>query len=347
MVDLAKRVAPTDAAVLIRGENGTGKGVLARSIHAWSRRSSGPFVTVSAPSLNPGLLESELFGHAKGSYTGADRDVAGRIASAEGGTIFLDEVGDLPGELQPKLLRFLQEREYERVGETATRKADVRIVAATNRDLEVAVSSGAFRQDLLYRLNVFELTLPPLRLRSDIQELADRLLAFHSQRSGRPLSGFTPEARAALGRHSWPGNIRELRNAVERAAILAEGPEVGAADLPRSRLARAEPRVGVDRDRRPGPPRRSGGRAHPPRPRPVDEPRRGGPAPRDRPEHPLPEAEEARPLTRAIVQEADRGRANRTIGPLAPPDGRRRIRGNPIPVNRLRRPRHRRHGRCF
>ena len=232
VLELARRVAPTDAAVLIRGENGTGKGVLARALHAWSKRSDGPFVTVSCPSLSAELLESDLFGHARARFTGAVRDAAGKVAAAEGGTLFLDEVGDLPAALQPKLLRFLQERKYERIGETRTRSADVRLVAATNRDLDAALASGAFREDLFYRLNVVELTLPPLRRRTDILSLAEHLLRFFVRQTGRHLTGFTPEAREALTRHSWPGNLRELRNAVERAAILAQGPEVGLADLP-------------------------------------------------------------------------------------------------------------------
>ena len=229
---------PTDAAVLIRGESGTGKGVLARALHAWSRRADGPFVTVSCPSLSAELLESDLFGHVRGAFTGAVRDAAGKVAAAEGGTLFLDEVGDLPPPLQPKLLRFLQERRYERVGEAKTRAADVRLVAATNRDLEAAVAAGTFREDLLYRLNVVELTLPPLRRRSDVLDLADHLLGFFARQTGRRLTGFTPEAREALARHAWPGNLRELRNAIERAAILADGPEVGLADLP-ERIASA------------------------------------------------------------------------------------------------------------
>ena len=240
VLDLARRVAPSDAAVLIRGENGTGKGVLARALHAWGKRADGPFVTVSCPSLSAELLESDLFGHVKGAFTGAIRDAAGKVAAAEGGTLFLDEIGDLPPALQPKLLRFLQDRQYERVGEPRTRSADVRLVAATNRDLESAVAAGQFREDLLYRLNVVELTMPPLRRRTDLPDVADHLLAFFARQTGRHLAGFTPEARAALARHPWPGNLRELRNAVERAAILAAGPEVGLADLP-ERIALAAP----------------------------------------------------------------------------------------------------------
>ncbi len=237
VLDLARRVAPTEAVVLLRGESGTGKGVLARALHGWSRRADGPLVTVHCPSLSQELLESDLFGHARGAFTGAIRDSPGKVAAAEGGTLFLDEIGDLPLFLQPKLLRFLQERKYERVGETRTRVADVRLVAATNRDLEAAVATGGFREDLLFRLNVVELTMPPLRGRADLGGLADHLLAFFAAQTGRKLSGFTPEARAAILRHPWPGNLRELRNAVERAAIFAEGPEVDRADLP-ERMAR-------------------------------------------------------------------------------------------------------------
>jgi NtrC-family two-component system response regulator AlgB len=236
---------------LIRGESGTGKGVLARALHAWSKRGGGPFVTVNCPCLNPLLCESELFGHARGTFTDAVRDAAGKVAAAEGGTLFLDEVGDLPRTIQVKLHRLLQERKYERVGETLTRSADVRLVAATNHDIDAAVASGAFREDLLYRLNVIELTLPPLRRRADIGALADRLLALCSRQSGRTLTGFTPEAREVLAHYSWPGNLRELRNAVERAVILSPGPEVGLADLPeRITRVRADPDGPVEIGRR-------------------------------------------------------------------------------------------------
>ncbi len=230
------QVAATDAVVLIRGESGTGKGVLARAIHAWSPRSAGPFVTVSCPSLNAELLESELFGHARGSFTGAITDTEGKVEAAEGGCLFLDEIGDLPLLLQPKLLRFLQERRYERVGETRTRSSDVRLIAASNRKLEEAVSAGTFREDLLFRLNVVELVLPPLRSRADRMPLAEHMLAFFATQIRKKVEGFSDEARAAVLRYSWPGNLRELRNAIERAVIFASGPVLGLGDLP-SRVA--------------------------------------------------------------------------------------------------------------
>ncbi len=237
VLEQGRRVASTEAVVLIRGESGTGKGVFARAIHAWSRRSRAPFVTVSCPSLSAELLESALFGHARGAFTGAVTDTEGKVAAAEGGTLFLDEIGDLPIPLQPKLLRFLQERRYERVGEARPRSADVRLIAATNRDLDAAVAAGQFREDLLFRLNVVELTLPPLRERSDRLILAEHLLAFFARQMGKRIEGFTPEAREALFRYAWPGNLRELRNAMERAAIFSAGREVDTPDLPGRILA--------------------------------------------------------------------------------------------------------------
>lgn len=228
----ARVVAATDAVVLIRGESGTGKGALARALHAWSKQAGGAFVTVSSPSLGPDLLESDLFGHVRGAFTGAVRDVLGKVAVAEGGTLFLDEVGDMPLALQPKLLRFLQERRYERLGEAVTRSSRARLVAATNRDLESAVASGLFRDDLLYRLNTVELTLPPLRERKDILDLAARSLASFALKAGRPIDGFSEDARDALARYRWPGNLRELRNVIERAVILADGRTIGVDDLP-------------------------------------------------------------------------------------------------------------------
>jgi NtrC-family two-component system response regulator AlgB len=232
-LETAFKAAASEASILLRGESGTGKGVVARAVHARSPRAAGPFVTVACPSLSAELLESELFGHVKGAFTGAVRDTVGRVAAAEGGTLFLDEIGDLPPPLQPKLLRLLQEKRYERVGEARTRACDIRVVAATNHDLEAEVAAGRFREDLLYRLNVIEVTLPPLRRRpADVLPLADTLLGFFSRQTGKPLEGFTDEARAALERYPWPGNVRELRNAVERGVILAAGPRVGLADLP-------------------------------------------------------------------------------------------------------------------
>jgi len=220
-IDTALRVAASDATVLLRGENGTGKGVLARAIHGHSPRAASPFVVVSCPTLTDELLASELFGHARGAFTGAVRDQPGKVETAQGGTLFLDEIGDISPALQAKLLRFLQEREFERLGETETRRADVRIIAATNRDLEDAVASGRFREDLLYRLNVVELRLLPLRERAeDIVPLATRFLAFFGRAAGRHGLVLSRAAEEALRAHPWPGNIRELRNAVERAVIL-------------------------------------------------------------------------------------------------------------------------------
>jgi NtrC-family two-component system response regulator AlgB len=232
-MEIARQVAPTGAAVLLRGESGTGKTVLARAIHGWSRRAGKPFGVVSCPSLPAELLESELFGHVKGAFTGAVRDNPGRIAACEGGTLFLDEIGDLPLSLQPKLLRFLQDQEYERLGDPTTRKADVRVVTATNRDLEGEVAAGRFREDLFYRLNVIPIEIPPLRERpQDIEALATRLLAFYGRIHHRGFTGFTEGAMQSIKRHTWPGNLRELRNVIERASILCRSDRIGVEVLP-------------------------------------------------------------------------------------------------------------------
>ena len=192
-----------------------------------------PFVTVHCPSLSAELLESDLFGHVKGAFTGAVQDKVGKIEVADGGTLFLDEIGDLPPALQPKLLRLIQDKTYERVGEPTPRTADVRIVAATNRDLEDEVRTGRFREDLFYRLNVIEITMPPLRSRRrDLLPLARHLLGFFAKQSGKAVAGFTPEAEAAMKAYPWPGNVRELRNAVERGVILAADGLVGLEHLP-------------------------------------------------------------------------------------------------------------------
>ncbi|HVT60290.1 MAG TPA: sigma-54 dependent transcriptional regulator [Thermoanaerobaculia bacterium] len=220
---MARQVADSEMRVLLRGESGTGKGVLARAIHDWSGRRDRPFVVVPCPALPAELLESELFGHARGAFTGATRNNPGRVALAEGGTVLLDEIGDLPLALQPKLLRFIQEREYERVGDPTPRRADVRILAATNRDLEQSVREGRFREDLFYRLNVLTLELPPLReRREDIRPLAEHFVRFFGRQYHRPGLALSPAAVSLLGAYGWPGNVRELRNAVERATMLAE-----------------------------------------------------------------------------------------------------------------------------
>jgi NtrC-family two-component system response regulator AlgB len=231
-VELARQVAASDATVLLRGESGTGKGVLARAIHSWSHRAAKPYAIVSCPSLSQELLESELFGHVKGAFTGAVRDNPGRLAASDGGTLLLDEIGDLPMALQPKLLRFVQDREYERVGDHKTRRADVRILAATNVNLEEAMKSGKFREDLLYRIKVIEITLPPMRERpDDVVRLADRLLQQFGKRNAKRFSGFSDAAKEALRTYAWPGNVRELRNVVERASILCRGEMVGPENL--------------------------------------------------------------------------------------------------------------------
>ena len=236
-----QQVAKSEATVLIRGENGTGKGVVeARLIHQWSGRNAGPFGVVSCPSLPPELLESELFGHVKGAFTGAVRDNPGRVAASEGGTLFLDEIGDLPGNLQPKLLRFIQDHEYEHVGEPVTRRANVRVITATNVDLEAAVKGGKFREDLFYRLNVVELRIPPLRDRpQDILPMAERFLATFAIQSRKTLSGFTERAVQVMEQHLWPGNVRELRNCVERGVIFCEQSHVDVEHLGLQQAAEA------------------------------------------------------------------------------------------------------------
>ncbi len=220
-LDMAARVAISQAPVLLRGESGTGKGVVALTIHAQSPRRDHAMVTINCPTLSEELLASELFGHVRGAFTGATRDQAGRVEAAEGGTLFLDEIGEISPGLQAKLLRFLQTREFERVGDTRTRRADVRIIAATNRNLEEDVRQGRFREDLLFRLNVVEITLPPLReRREDITTLARHYLAFFARSASRAAPELSETTEQALLRYGWPGNLRELRNVMERAIIL-------------------------------------------------------------------------------------------------------------------------------
>jgi len=233
VMDTLLRAAKSPASILILGESGTGKSVVARAVHQQSNLANKPFVTVSCPSLSKELLESDLFGHMRGAFTGALRDHWGKVKTAEGGTLFLDEIGDLPMEIQPKLLRLLQEREYERVGENITRKADVRIIAATSQDLKKRVAEGAFREDLYFRLNVITAEMPPLRERQgDLLRFARHYFNHFSALCGRRLEGFSEEASAAICAYSWPGNLRELRNVIERAVILAKANKIGLEDLP-------------------------------------------------------------------------------------------------------------------
>ncbi len=221
VLDMVVRAAQSEATVLFRGESGTGKGVLARLLHAQSARAAGPFVVVNCPTLSEELLASELFGHTRGAFTGAVRDQAGRVEMAQAGTLFLDEIGEISPGLQAKLLRFLQERRFERVGENKTRHVDVRVLAATNRNLEADVQSGRFREDLLYRLNVIEVYTPSLRERpEDIVRLARRFLEFFARATRRATPELSAAAEQALLAYAWPGNVRELRNAIERTVIL-------------------------------------------------------------------------------------------------------------------------------
>ncbi len=233
VMDTLLRAARTPASILIFGESGTGKSVAARAVHEKSHLADKPFVTVSCPSLSRELLESELFGHMRGSFTGAIKDHWGKVKAADGGTLFLDEIGDLPMEIQPKLLRLLQEREYERLGENITRTANLRVIAATNRDLKKRVADGSFREDLYFRLNVISVEMPPLRSRGeDLIRFAGHYEKFFSEQCGRKLEGLAPEALACLRAHAWPGNLRELRNAIERAVILAKGAKIFPEDFP-------------------------------------------------------------------------------------------------------------------
>jgi len=233
-----EQVAPTDSTVLLRGETGTGKELVAHAIHINSPRVDKPFVRVNCAALAPGVLESELFGHEKGAFTGAVSRRPGRFELADGGTLFLDEVGDLPMEVQIKLLRALQEREFERVGGTETLRVDVRVISATNRDLETMIEDGTFREDVYYRLNVFPIQLPPLRDRlDDIGILAEHFVAKFARRGSRRFIGLAPDALGKLRSYNWPGNVRELENIIERAMILAKGDRIEAGDLDFGRRA--------------------------------------------------------------------------------------------------------------
>jgi DNA-binding NtrC family response regulator len=232
VLNLVERIGPADANVLITGENGTGKEVITRLLHSISSRRSKPLVSLNAGALAEGVFESELFGHVRGAFTDAKSDRVGRFELADGGTLFLDEIGNVPLNLQAKLLRVLETGEFERVGSSKTQKVNVRLLSATNADLNAEVAQGRFRQDLLFRLNTVEIRLPPLRDRlEDIPVLAEHFLKLHRERYRRPIMGFTPEALDALRHHLWPGNVRELDHVVERAVLMSPGNFVTAFDL--------------------------------------------------------------------------------------------------------------------
>lgn len=242
-IDLAEKAAASKSTVLLLGESGTGKEIFARAIHRWSERKEKPFVAINCVGLSRELLESELFGHEKGAFTGATEVKKGKIELAHGGTVFLDEVGDVSPEIQTKLLRFLQEREFERVGGTKTIQVDVRIIAATNRDLERAVTEGRFREDLFYRLNVVPICLPPLRERKEeVPALAHYFMQRFSKETKKTFVEITREALEKLSAYAWPGNVRELANAIERAIVLGSGPNITVRDLA-PRISAAEPKT--------------------------------------------------------------------------------------------------------
>src|SRR6266536_4229320 len=233
VIEEAKKAASSKTTVLLLGESGTGKELFARSIHDWSERAGRPFVAINCVGLSKELLESELFGHERGAFTGAHQLKKGKMKIADGGTVFLDEVGDISAELQTKLLRFLQEREFERVGGTQPIPVDVRVIAATNRDLSSAIKEGRFREDLYYRLNVIPISLPPLKERKeDIPVLAQFFLRRFALETKKNFTGISEEAVAKLVAYEWPGNVRELANGIERAVVLGHGPEVTLDDLP-------------------------------------------------------------------------------------------------------------------
>ncbi|MFO7875958.1 MAG: sigma-54 dependent transcriptional regulator [Desulfovermiculus sp.] len=233
LMDMVATVAPSEATVLITGQSGTGKELIARAIHAGSNRSAGPLVTVNCAALSESLLESELFGHEKGAFTGADRRREGRFVQADQGSIFLDEVGEMSIPMQAKVLRVLQDGEIQRVGGDRIITVDARVIAATNKNLQAMVSQGSFREDLYYRLNVVHLAVPALKKRSeDIPVLAQHFLHAYADRNQKKIKDFTPQAMDRLLKHTWPGNVRELENAVERAVILSPGEYIGEQDLP-------------------------------------------------------------------------------------------------------------------
>jgi len=246
VAELAKKAASSNATLMLLGESGTGKEIFARNIHSWSERKDKPFVTINCVGLSKELLESELFGHEQGAFTGAHQRKRGKLELADGGTVFFDEIGDISQELQAKLLRFLQEREFERVGGVTPISVDVRVIAATNRNLEVALEKGLFREDLYHRINVVPLSLPPLRERKkDIPLLSQYFLRKYSTATRRNVNEITKEAQERLVAYDWPGNVRELANVIERAVVLGSGPTVALENLP-SRIVTREPTASSD-----------------------------------------------------------------------------------------------------
>ena len=285
VLDLVSRVAPTETTVLLTGESGTGKEVVALAIHAASPRSGKPFLAINCAALPEQLLESELFGYERGAFTGALQSRAGKIEQAAEGVLFLDEVAEMSPSVQAKFLRVLQEKEFQRLGGSRVQKADVRIIAATNRDLSAALARGDFREDLYYRLRVFEIALPPLRDRKeDILPLAEAFVEEIGKTVGQACAGISKQARDALLSYSWPGNVRELRNAIERAMILCDGGLITAEHLPAPRPGNgkgAAPHPGIG----PGP---GGRRARPRRERDEGGPQQQGPRGPPPGNHPLP-----------------------------------------------------------
>jgi len=246
--DIVKQAAPTQASVLIQGPSGTGKELIAQAIHRLSTRAKGPFVAVHCAALSPTLLESELFGHEKGAFTGATAQRKGRFEIADGGTLFLDEVSEIDPAIQVKLLRVLEERAFERVGGEETIQTDIRLIAATNRDLRAYVAQGKFREDLFFRLNVVDILLPSLSERTgDIPLLADRFLREYCERNGKRIEGFTPDAMSLLTAYAWPGNVRELRNTIEKMVVLTRADRLSARDVPANIRETAKGQAGIFR----------------------------------------------------------------------------------------------------
>ena len=292
VADMVRQVAPTRASVLLLGESGTGKELMARAIHQLSPRASHPMVAVHCAALSPTLLESELFGHEKGAFTGAHEKRIGRFEQAQGGTLFLDEIGEIDATVQVKLLRFLGERTFERVGSNKTLTADVRLIAATNKNLQDEVKAGKFRDDLYFRLRVVEITLPPLRQRAeDLPLLAQTFLREFAAENNKNVNDFTPDALEALMNYAWPGNVRELRTAVEHAVVLSRGDRISLRDLPAG-VARGRPGGRLRPLADPAGPDGGGSRETIDRPRSQGwrrQPHSGRPETGDEPPHPPPQ----------------------------------------------------------